>query len=422
MSENSGKIKNVLIVAALSLATIAIMGDMVIIPVAENLFTDFHDVNMGILNYLLSGPALISAFASLLYGKLMSYIGKKKLLATSFAFFMAGSICGDVVHNAYYMAVMRSLVGVGMGGVMVLAIAIISDIFVDEKARSSVMGIYNGMMAGVGAILGWVSGMVAAVEWTLVFRIYLASIPIFLMILIFVPENKPAKPGWEAGPEGDAEKMPWSKLLPMNGAFFVYSTIYCIVYYQISMVITDKSIGDVAFIGILSALGTVGSFLCCCFFGLYYAKFKRFTPFVGFAGLALGFFFTFYCPRFGDGRDWLCFVRRNVWAWNNVLYDALHDDRSAFAGSHVHQCYYLYYGLRHFSVHLCESGLAASHEYVNHRNHTAPLRCACPWGGIVRYCGVERTQDSAGASCIRRDCYEQLEIRDPWQGTVPKSI
>jgi MFS family permease len=293
MSENSNKIRNVLIVATLSLSTIAMMGDMVIIPVAENLFTDFHDVNMGLLNYLLSGPALISAFSSLLCGKLMSYIGKKKLLAASFVFFMTGSICGDLVHNAYYMAGMRSLVGVGMGAVMVLAIAIISDVFVDEKARSSVMGIYNGMMAGVGAILGWVSGMVAAVEWTLVFRIYLASIPIFLMILIFVPENKPVKPGQETGSEGDAEKMPWSKLLLMDGAFFVYSTIYCIIYYQISMVITDKSIGDVTFIGILSALGTVGSFLCCCFFGLYYAKFKRFTPFVGFAGLALGFFLLF---------------------------------------------------------------------------------------------------------------------------------
>jgi MFS family permease len=293
MIEKSGKIRNVLIVASLSLATIALMGDMVIIPVAENLFRDFSDVSMGVLNYLLSGPALIAAFSSLLCGKLMSYIGKKKLLVISFVFFMIGGICGDLVHNAYYMVAMRTLVGIAMGTVAVLAVAIISDIFTDEKTRSSVMGIYNGMMAGTGAILGWASGMVAAIEWTLVFRIYLASIPVLLMILLFIPENKPAKTGGEAGSAGDVEKMPWSKLFLMNSAFFVYTTIYCIVYYQISMVISDKSIGNVTFIGILSALGTVGSFLTCCFFGLYYSKFKRFTPFIGFTGLVLGFFLLF---------------------------------------------------------------------------------------------------------------------------------
>jgi MFS family permease len=293
MGENAGKIKNVLIVVTLSLSAMAFMNDMVIIPVAENLFRDFSGVNMAVLNYILSGPALIGAFSSLLCGKLMSYIGKKKLLVVSFIIFMIGSIGGDIVHNAYYMVVMRTLVGIAFGAQGVLAVAIISDIFVDEKARSSVLGIYNAMMMGIGALLGWVSGIVAAIEWTLVFRIYLASIPVLLMILIFIPENKPVKAGGEAGLTGVAEKMPWLKLFLMFGAMSVYNTIYCIVYYQISMVISDKSIGDVAFVGVLSALGTIGSCFSMSFFGLYYGKFKRVTPFIGFIGMALGFFMLF---------------------------------------------------------------------------------------------------------------------------------
>jgi MFS family permease len=267
----------------------ALMGDMVIIPVAENLFRDFSSVNMGLLNYILSGPALIGAFSSLLCGKLMSYIGKKQLLIIAFIFFMIGGIGGDLIHNAYYIAVMRTVVGVAFGAVGVLAVAIISDVFIDEKARSSVMGIYNGLVAGVGALLGWVSGIVATFGWTLVFRIYLASVPIFVLILLFIPSGKKINAAAEAGPIETAEKMPWVKLLLLDGAFFVYTAIYCIVYYQISMVVTEKVIGDVSFIGVLSALGTVGSLVFCCFFGLYYNKFKRFTPFVGFIGLALGF-------------------------------------------------------------------------------------------------------------------------------------
>jgi hypothetical protein len=37
----------------------------------------------------------------------------------------------------------------------------------------------------------------------------------------------------------------------------------------------------------------VGSFVFCCSFGLYYNKFKRFTPFIGFTGLTLGFFLLY---------------------------------------------------------------------------------------------------------------------------------
>lgn len=277
--------KNILIIITLSLSTIAIMGDMVIIPVAENLYTEFFDTSIGILNFILSGPALIGAFASLLCGKLMYYMSKKLLLIISFAIFSVGAICGNLVHSAMYMAAMRALVGVGVGGVGVLAMAIISDLFVDEKQRSSVMGIYNGLMAAVGALLGWVSGMVAMIGWTLVFRVYLAAIPIFAMILIFIPADKAAAAAQDEE-SGEKEKMPWTKLISMNGAFFVYNIIYCIIYYQVAMVIVEKGIGDVSLIGISSALGTVGSFVACTAFGLYYSKLKRFTPVVGFAAMA----------------------------------------------------------------------------------------------------------------------------------------
>jgi MFS family permease len=271
------------------------MGDMVIIPVAENLFKDFAGVNMGILNFILSGPALIAGFTALLCGRLLSFVSKKNMLITGFCLFMVGSIGGDFVHNAYYMVAMRTLVGIAMGMMGVTARSIIASIFIDEKARSSVMGVYSGLMAAVGALLGWVSGMVAAIEWRLVFRIYLASIPILLMIAIFIPHDKAQKSEADSGTKNlESEKMPWLKLMLSNGAYVVFTVIYCIVYYQVAMVIADKAIGDVSLVGLLSALGTVGSAVFCTFFGLYYNKLKRFTPFVGFTGLTAGFLLLYF--------------------------------------------------------------------------------------------------------------------------------
>ncbi|MDR0877037.1 MAG: MFS transporter [Treponema sp.] len=270
------------------------MGDMVIIPIAGNLFADFADTNIAVLNFILSGPALIGALSSLLCGKLMYYVNKKILLIIAFLCFMVGGIFGDVLHNPFFMAAMRALVGIGVGAIMVVSLAIISDVFIDEKARSSMVGIYNGLMAAVGALLGWVSGMVASIEWRLVFRIYLASIPILLLILLFIPAKTKAV-GNTQEEEGskDAEKMPWGKLLFLDAAFFIYSSVYCIVYYQVAMVIEDKGIGDLALIGIMSALGTVGSFVACSLFGLYYNRLKRFTPAIGFAVMAFSYWLLY---------------------------------------------------------------------------------------------------------------------------------
>jgi predicted MFS family arabinose efflux permease len=295
MIEKSPKFKNIILILVLGLLTMTQMGDMVIIPVAEHLFEDFSGVSMGILNYILSGPALIAAFSALLCGRLMSFVGKKILVLIFFGIFMIGGIAGDFVHNAYYMSAMRTLVGIAAGAQGVLALAIISDVFIDEKTRSSAVGVYHSLQAVMGSALGWVSGMVAMAGWRLVFRIYLVSIPILLLLILFVPNDKARsiEVGGKAG-NHSLEKIPWLKLMLLSGAYFVYSSIYCIVYYQISMVITDKAIGDVSFIGLCSALGTAGGFVSSLFFGVYYNRLKRFTPFIGFAGLLSGFLMLYF--------------------------------------------------------------------------------------------------------------------------------
>jgi MFS family permease len=289
MSVQSVKSRNFIIMVILGLTCVAAMNDMVIIPVAGNLFEDFADTGVAVLNFILSGPVLISAVFSLLCGKLMYVMRKKTLMILAYGVFTIASIFCNAVHSAYYMVVMRILVGASMGMIGVVAVTIIADVFVDEKARSSMMGIYNAIMALIGAALGGVAGLVAAnaESWRAVFRIYLVSIPIFILIMIFLPKEAHSDDNAAEETSAGSEKMPWGKLLSMEAAFVVYSIIYCIVYYQISMIVIAKGIGDVSLTGFLSALGTVGSFVACAAFGLYFNVLKRFTVVIGYASMAL---------------------------------------------------------------------------------------------------------------------------------------
>jgi MFS family permease len=292
MNVESSRLKYVLIMVTLGLTSMATMNDMVIIPIVDNLFRDFADVNVAVLNYILSGPALISALFSLLSGKLMDYISKKTLMAAGFAIFAIGAVFGDTVHNAYYMAVMRTLVGAGFGITLVVAMAIIAETFVSEKSRSTMMGLFNSSAGVVGALLGLVSGVVAASGWRLVYRIYLAALPVLVMIFLFLPRDKVVRDKTEEALP-NSEKMPWGKILFMAAAFIVYNIVYCIVYYQISVIAAEKGIGDTRLIGALAAFGTIGSILGSATLGLIYPRLRRFTILIGYGGLTACFCLLF---------------------------------------------------------------------------------------------------------------------------------
>jgi predicted MFS family arabinose efflux permease len=292
MNITSPKLRNTLIMITLGLTTMATMNDMVIIPVVDNLFADFANVNIGVLNYILSGPALVSALFSLLSGKLMERMSKKTLMAAGFAAFAAGAVLGDAVHNAYYMVVARTLVGAGMGITLPVAMSIVAETFVSEKSRSAMMGLYNSSIGLVGALLSLSSGMVAASGWRMVYRIYLASLPVLVMIFLFLPRDKAVLETTEESLP-DNEKMPWRRVLLMNAAFIVFNIVYCIIYYQISVIIAEKGFGDTKLTGVLAALGTLGSILGSATLGLIYPRLKRFTVLIGYGGMAVCFWLLY---------------------------------------------------------------------------------------------------------------------------------
>ena len=116
-------LKQIIIVLALSLVHLNIMADNVIIPVAGNLFQDFPEANINVFNFILSGSSLVGGVSCLVFGKLMDRFSKKKLMIVAFVIFMIGGIFGDLIHTAEYIAIMRALVGIGMG----LAVNILVD-------------------------------------------------------------------------------------------------------------------------------------------------------------------------------------------------------------------------------------------------------------------------------------------------------
>lgn len=92
-----------------------------------------------------------------IYGKLGDLIGRKVLMVAAILLFMAGSIIGGLAPDMTWLITGRAVQGLGGGGLMILAQAVIADI-VPPKDRGKYMG-PMGAVFGLCAVLGPILGV-----------------------------------------------------------------------------------------------------------------------------------------------------------------------------------------------------------------------------------------------------------------------
>ena len=90
---------------------------------------------------------LASTIAMPAYGKLGDLVGRKWLFVGAIAIFLVGSTIGGLAQNMPTLIVGRAVQGLGGGGLMILAMAIVADV-VPARER----GRYNGIMGAVFAV------------------------------------------------------------------------------------------------------------------------------------------------------------------------------------------------------------------------------------------------------------------------------
>src|SRR5215475_2315436 len=135
---------------------------------------------------------ITSTISTPLYGKLSDMYGRKPFMLFAITVFIVGSMLCGLSQSMYELAAFRALQGVGAGGLMSLALAIIGDIvpprerakyqgyFIAVFGTSSVIGpVLGGFFAGAHEILfvsGWrwifyINVPIAAAAWIVISRV-----------------------------------------------------------------------------------------------------------------------------------------------------------------------------------------------------------------------------------------------------------
>jgi len=132
---------------------------------------------------------ITSTIAAPLFGKLSDIYGRKRLFMLSIVIFVLGSALCGLSQSMYELAAFRAFQGIGAGGIMPLALAVIGDIIPPrERARyqgymmavfasASVLGpVLGGLLSGTDSFLG-------AAGWRWIFYI---NVPIAVFALVVI--------------------------------------------------------------------------------------------------------------------------------------------------------------------------------------------------------------------------------------------
>lgn len=176
------------VLGALMLAMLLAALDQTIVSTAlPTIVSDLGGLNH--LAWVVTAYLLAATASTPLWGKLGDQYGRKRLFQTSIVIFLAGSALCGLARDMTELIVFRGVQGLGGGGLMVLAVAIVGEV-VPPRERGRYQGLF-GAVFGVASVCGPLLGgwFVDNLSWHWVFYI---NVPIGIVALLVVAAVLPA--------------------------------------------------------------------------------------------------------------------------------------------------------------------------------------------------------------------------------------
>ncbi|MEV7679485.1 MFS transporter [Streptomyces sp. NPDC088341] len=179
-------------------ASMLVLGfDLTILNVALPTIAEELGATTGQQQWMADAYVVVFAALMLPAGLLGDRFGRRRMLITGLALFLAGSLMGALVGSVELVIAARAAMGVGGALVMPLALAVLPSLFGDPKDRTKAVGIISAASA-LGVPLGPIIGgwLLEHFWWGSIFlvNIPMAALGITACVLLLPETSDPAPP------------------------------------------------------------------------------------------------------------------------------------------------------------------------------------------------------------------------------------
>ena len=181
--------KSKLKLTLLLVSSLTIMSVITISPALPQMVRAFSEVkNVEFLvKLVLTLPALMIAIFSPITGRLIDRHGRLKILWLSLVLYAISGTAGYFLNNLYHILISRALLGISVGMSMTIVITLIADYF-EGKERQKFVGLQIAFMSMGGILFIGLGGILADLSWRYPFLIYLSSLLILPLTIMFLHE------------------------------------------------------------------------------------------------------------------------------------------------------------------------------------------------------------------------------------------
>ncbi len=270
-------------IAILSVSALNIMTNASIAPVLVYLNQAFPDVTITNIRLMLTLPALVIIFSSLLTGVLANRIPKRTLLFSGLALYLIGGIGVGFCKQFSFILAFRIILGLGAGVTNTFSTALISN-FYDGEERVKLIGNSTVVSHAVAVISPLLTGYLASISWRYAFSIYGIAFLVLLITFFWLPEP-PAAAAQQSSFKPSLNRM--GTVIAVNAGllmltFYIFPT-------GIAHLIDARHIGESKAAGFAASISTLASTLINLFFAKIMRFFKRFVWVFSIALLVIGF-------------------------------------------------------------------------------------------------------------------------------------
>ncbi len=185
MEANNWKLK----ITLLLVSSLTIMSIITISPALPQMVLAFADVEHSefLVKLVLTIPALFIAVFSPITGRLIDRYGRLRLLWFSLVLYAISGTGGYFLNNLYHIIISRIFLGISVGMSMTIVITLIADYF-EGLERQKFVGLQVAFMSLGGILFIGLGGVLADVSWRFPFLIYLFSLLVLPLSIVFLRE------------------------------------------------------------------------------------------------------------------------------------------------------------------------------------------------------------------------------------------